>query len=205
MVVVEELRQAGVRPEFVNLPLDDSPESALHLGFQGLFAEYHRLKVLEDTRRGKLFWARQGALVGGHAPYGYHFVRRTDQQRAHLEVDEQRAPVVRRMFQWLVEQQLSVRAIAVRLTTEGVPTSHGARQWQPTAVDRMLRNPVYMGTYWYQRTQVALPQRRAPGAPAYRQRLKTSARPRPETDWIAIPVPALVSEAHWQAAQELGH
>ena len=65
----------------------------------------------------------------------------------------------------------------------------------------MLRNPVYMGTYWYQRTQVALPQRRAPGAPAYRQRLKTSARPRPETDWIAIPVPALVSEARWQAAQ----
>ncbi len=201
LVVVDELRQAGVRPEFVNLVVDDTPVGQLALGFHGLFSEYYRLKVLEDTRRGKLFWARQGALVGGHAPYGYRFVRRSDHERARLDVDETQAVVVRRMFGWLVDEHLSVRGIALRLTGQGVATSRGAAQWQPTAVDRILRNAAYKGILWYQRTQGAAPAHRITPNAVYRQHLKTSSKPRPVEDWIAIPVPVIVAEAQWGAAQ----
>jgi site-specific DNA recombinase len=38
---------------------------------QGLFSEYERAKIMERTRRGKLQRAREGALVGGHAPFGH--------------------------------------------------------------------------------------------------------------------------------------
>ena len=180
--------------------MDDTPEGKLLLGMQGLIADYERTKIAERTRRGKLYWARQGAHVGGHAPYGYHFVRRSDEARAHLVVDEEKAPVVRRMYRMLVDEQLSMRAIAIRLTADEVLTAHGARQWQPTAVDRMLRNPVYRGVHYYQRTQAVAPKRRRTTDP-YKQHRKTGQKPRPPEEWIPIPVPPIVTEAVWEAAQ----
>ncbi len=128
-LVLEEMEQASVRVEFINHPVDDSPEGKMMLGMQGLFAEYERAKITERTRRGKLHWARKGALVGGHSPYGYTWLRRTDQERARLEVYEPHAAVVREMYRWLVEEKLSTRAIARRLTEAGVPRSRGAVQW----------------------------------------------------------------------------
>ena len=62
-LVLEEMEKAGVRAEFLNYPVDDSPESKMLLGMQGLFAEYERAKIMERTRRGKLHRAREGALA----------------------------------------------------------------------------------------------------------------------------------------------
>ena len=50
-LVLEEIEKAGVRAEFLNYPVDDSPESRMLLGMQGLFAEYERAKIMERTRR----------------------------------------------------------------------------------------------------------------------------------------------------------
>ncbi len=69
------------------------------------------------------------------------------------------------------------------------------------AVDRILRNPVYKGTFYYQRAESVEPSRRLTNDP-YRRRRKTSRKPRPREDWIAIPVPSIVKETLWEAAQE---
>ena len=68
-IVLEEIEKAGVKFEFLNHPVDDSPEGKMLLGMQGLFAEYEGTKIRERTRRGKLHRAREGAMVGGHAPH----------------------------------------------------------------------------------------------------------------------------------------
>ena len=174
-LVLEEIEKAGVRVEFLNYPVDDSPESRMLLGMQGLFAEYERAKIMERTRRGKLQRAREGALVGGHAPFGYRWIKRSEASRAKLEVADYQAAVVRRMYRMLIDEQLSTRAIAKRLTREGVPTARGAAQWQPTAVFRMLTNPAYKGRYRYRQLG---------------------------QDEISIPVPILVDEDTWQTAQD---
>ena len=173
-LVLEDLEKAGVRPEFLNYPVDNSPEGRIFLGMQGLYAEYDRAKILERTRRGKLHWAREGALVGGHAPYGYRWVKRSESGRARLEVTDYQATVVHRMYTLLTEDRLSTWAIARKLTQEGVPTGRGAAQWQPMAVFRILSNPVYRGAYGY--------------------------RPSGQ-DEITIPVPSIVDAATWEAAQ----
>ena len=173
-IVLEELEKAEVKPEFLNYPVDDSPESKMLLGMQGLFAEYERAKIMERTRRGKLHRAREGALVGGHAPYGYWWVKRSEDGRARLEIAEYQAAVVRRMYRVLLEDRLSTWAIARKLTQEQVPTSKGAAQWQPMAIFRILTNPAYMGSYRYRHSV---------------------------HEQISIPVPAIVDEATWQAAQ----
>jgi len=186
--------------EFVNAPVEDTPEGKTLLGMQGPFDEYRRAKILESTRRGKLYWAKQGAVVGGRVPYGYRLVKRSDRQRASLVLDPEAALVVSQLFAWLAEEGLSTRAIARRLTERGVPTAAGARQWQPTAVHRMLNNPGYQGEWPYQRTQ-----RTAPVPPGQsvmgRDARKTRKAPRLEEEWISIPVPAIVDVEQWERAQ----
>ena len=173
-LILEELEKSGIKIEFLNFSMDDSPESKMLLGMQGLFAEYERAKIMERTRRGKLHRAREGALVGGQVPYGYRWIKSGEQGRARLEIVEYTAAVVRRMYRLLLEDKLSSWAIARMLTEEGVPTSRGAVQWQPMAVIRILRNTVYQGYYRY--------------------------RPS-EHEAILIPVPAIVDADTWQAAQ----
>ena len=201
MILVEELQQRGVEVVFLKGSVEDTPEGKMFLHMQAGWGEYERTKIAERTRRGKLYWARQGALVGHFAPYGYRFVRRTETERAHLEVEESQASVVREMYRWLVEEHLSTRGIARRLTQRGVPTSRGAFQWQPTVVDKVLRNPVYRGTFFYQRAESVLPSRRLSLDP-YRQARKTGRKLRPEEEWISISVPAIVDEATWEGAQQ---
>ncbi len=152
-LILEEMEKAGIKVEFLNFSMDDSPESRMLLGMQGLFAEYERAKIMERTRRGKLHRAREGGLVGGPVPYGYRWIKSGEQGRARLEIVEYTSAVVRRMYRLLVEDQLSSWAIARKLTEERVPTSRGAAQWQPMAVIRILRNPVYRGFYRYRHSE----------------------------------------------------
>ena len=53
-------RRAGCEVVFLNHAFGDSPEQQMLLQMQGVFAEYERALILERTRRGRLFWARQG-------------------------------------------------------------------------------------------------------------------------------------------------
>lgn len=201
VVLVEEFQQQGVEAAFTKGSVDETPEGKLLLHMQGAIAEFERTKIAERTRRGKLYWARQGAIVGGHCPYGYRFVRRSETSRARLEVDETQAAVVRDIFRWLVTEEMSTRAIAGRLTGIGVPTAGGARQWQPTVVSRILRDPAYYGTFLYQKSERFVSPNSRSSDP-YRRNRKTAQRPRPSDDWITIPVPPIVDEDIWRRAQE---
>ena len=82
VLLVDEFKVSGVEVIFLTGSVEDTPEGKLLLHMQGAMAEYERTKIAERTRRGKLYWARQGHMVGGHAPYGYSFIRRTDATRA---------------------------------------------------------------------------------------------------------------------------
>ena len=68
--------------------------------FQGMIAEYERAQILERSRRGKRHRARQGEVsVLSGAPFGYHFIRKTDHSAAYYEIDEEQTRVVRRVFE----------------------------------------------------------------------------------------------------------
>jgi site-specific DNA recombinase len=76
MVLLEEFAKHHVEVVFLNQPIcEASPEANLLLQMQGMIAEYERAKILERTRRGRRFSAKQGAVNAlGHAPYGYRYV-----------------------------------------------------------------------------------------------------------------------------------
>jgi site-specific DNA recombinase len=206
MLLLEEFARAGVAVVFAKSPRADTPEDRLLLQFQGMFAEYERAQILERSRRGKLHRARQGqvAVLCG-APYGYLYVRKSDAGPARYEVIEAEAAVVREVYAWYTVEGLSIGAIARRLNERGVPTRRQAARWERSTVWAMLRNPAYTGRACFGKTQAAPRQRvtrplRLRGGFASRN---SASHEQPREHWIAIPVPAIVSEETFAQAEEL--
>ena len=59
----------------------------------------------------------------------------------------------RYVYRWLVEEHLSCRGIAKRLTELGVPTHTGKHQRNPSTVNGMLKQAVYRGSFHYHRAE----------------------------------------------------
>ena len=116
VVLLEELTRCGCEVVFVHHPFGHSPEEQMLLQIQGVFAEYERALIQDRTRRGQLFAARQGRVNWGNPPYGYRYIRKTATTPQHVVIDEAEAEVVRQMYRWCVEEQLSSYAIHQRLT-----------------------------------------------------------------------------------------
>jgi site-specific DNA recombinase len=153
-VVVEEVERAGCAVHFANGSLGASPEERLVRGIHGLFAELERAAFQERGRRGKLHAARAGHFFTGAGPYGYTHLPSTGQGESCI-VNEAEAVVVRQIFAWLIEDQLSVAAIARRLTRHRVPTRHGGEAWSPCTVHKILNNRLSTGEHYSNRSQNA--------------------------------------------------
>jgi len=127
VMLVDELRRAGVELVFCNRPLGQSPEDELLLQMQGMIAEYERAQMLERSRRGKRHKARQGSVnVLGGAPYGYRYITRTaGGGEAHYEINEEQAQVVRQIFDGVGRQRLSIGEVQRRLTAAATLTPTG--------------------------------------------------------------------------------
>ena len=76
-----------------------------------------------------------------------------------------------------MDERLSLRALSKLLTQQDIATPRGGAQWQPTEVESILRNPVYKGTFYYQRNESVEPQHRPTTGQYYRRR-KTALKPR---------------------------
>src|SRR4051794_41911844 len=99
------------------------------LQMQGVFAEYERALIQDRTRRGRLFWARQGRVNWGGTPtYGYRFSGRDEPGPRRLVVEESEAAVGRPLYRWLGEGQLSFHPVQRRFIERGVaPPPGGGR------------------------------------------------------------------------------
>ena len=171
-----------------------------------MIAEYERAQILERYRRGKRHRARSGEVsVLSNAPYGYHYVRKTDEVSAAYVVYEPEACVVRRIYHMYTVEGLSIGEIARRLNAEGIQTRKASARWERSVIWGVLRNPAYRGVACFGKTssstrmRVMRPQRRRGQA----MPSTTAGHERPREEWIEIPVPALVTEEVFARAQEL--
>ena len=80
---------------FLKSPSGETAEDQLLAQFQGMIAEYERAQIMERTRRGKRHRAQQGLVnVLSGAPYGYRYVRKSENADAYFEVNEAEAAIV---------------------------------------------------------------------------------------------------------------
>src|SRR6476661_4042437 len=112
VLLIEEFARHGVETIFLKAPQTATAEDQLLGQFQGMIAEYERAQILERSRRGKRHRAHHGQVsVLSGAPYGYRYVRRSDDAAAYYEVVEAEAEVVRTVYNNYVRQGLSIGAI----------------------------------------------------------------------------------------------
>jgi site-specific DNA recombinase len=206
ILLIEELARHGVETLFVKAPQGDSAEDQLLVQFQGMIAEYERAQILERSRRGKRHRAHSGEIsVMSGAPYGYRYIRKTDEAPAAYTVCEAEARVVQRIYEMYTVQAASIGAITRQLNAEGIPTRKESARWERSTVWAVLRNPAYRGVACFGKTRVSgrarvmRPQRRR----SVTMSSMTVGHERPREEWIEIPVPALVSEESFARAQEL--
>ena len=194
-LILEELERFGVKTIFLEGGAADDPLSKLTHQITGAVAEFERTKITERYRRGKLYRARCGEIVSPDVPFGYMKIPRRDGVPAHAEIQEPEAVIVRRIFDSYVKESLTVRQIAKQLTLDRIPTPRNVGQWSWSAVDRILREEAYIGTYYYNRKH-CVPVEGSYGKK--RQRFKCTLRPKEE--WIPISVPPIIDLATFHAA-----
>ena len=205
ILLIEEFARAGVETLFVRSPRATTAEDQLLLQFQGMIAEYERAQILERSRRGKRHRARQGQVsVLSGAPFGYRYLRKSEQSAAYYEINEMEAPVVRLVYERYTVDGLSIGAITRLLNEQRIPTRKQTGRWERSTVWAMLRNPAYKGAAGFGKTKTAPRQRitrplRLRGGIAARD---SASHERPQDEWIAIPVPAIIDEQTFALAQE---
>jgi site-specific DNA recombinase len=205
LLLCDEMEECGVILHVVSMPMNDkSPEGQLFSNVRGAFDEYERLKILKRTHDGRLGRVKAGFPSGGTVPLGYTYVKHVH-QGAHDEINLEEAALVERIFRMYVDDGLSLKEIARQLTRDKVPScwdrrsyrlprKYGAGVWYESAVTRILSNTAYIGTlYWGKHER-----QRSPNNPDK----KTAWRRKPQDEWFAISVPAIIPQDLFDAAQE---
>lgn len=166
-----------------------------------VFNEWFAANTSRKIRAVFVAKAKAGEFKATYIPYGYL----KGDGNVPLVIDEETAPVVRRIFD-MRASGMGKRRIATTLTQSGIPTPSEKRNkvfgvkpvnpnrhgWSAESVKEMLNNPVYIGNLAQQRTTTV----------SYKNH-KTIRRP--ESEWIVVENTheAIVSKEVWNKCREI--
>jgi site-specific DNA recombinase len=205
ILLMEEMKRLGVIFAFVNRDIGDTPEDQMLLQIQGVVAEYEREKILERSRRGKLYAAKKGKVnVLCGAPYGYFYIKATEEADAKYLIHPDQSIVVKEAYRLYCKDGKSIGAIAKEFTQKGYLTRSGKIFWERSVIWGMLRNPAYMGKAAFRKTIRVKRIRKTKLAIDSKKPLRSelsSSRERPKEDRIYIPVPAIINKKEFDYAQ----
>ncbi len=180
LLLREEILAAGCQLLFLQGgATTHSPDDLLLYGIKALMAQSERIKIRARTMMGRRRKAEMGVMPVKFRLYGYVH----DTRSGRVDIDEERAAWVRRLFAWCATERISAWAIARRLSGLGAPSPRG-KGWYKETVARLLRNEAYCGTAYVNKFDA-----------------RNGYRLRPREEWIPIAVPAVVSRELWEAAQ----
>ena len=204
VLLMEEFKRRGVEVVFLKSPNATTPEDELLLQFQGMISEYERAQIVERSRRGKKHQAKLGIINAlSRAPDGYQYVKKSEHSNALYEVVEDRAEIVRQIYQAYIQEGLAILGIAKWLNKREVATSSGKGKWLPSSIRNILRNPAYKGQAAFGRHSSTMDTH---GVTRRRWRGKFARglvyRERAKEEWVSIPVPAIIAEDTFDLAQE---
>ena len=148
----ETLKDKGVALRSLTEPFDTAqPFGEFVMGILAMVAGYERDSIISRTTEGRRRKAREGKWTGGRAPLGYQVVD------GNLEIDNEEADLVKRIFRQYTEERLSGWNISTQLNAEGVQTQSARRgittsrikhvnHWDHTRILSIIKNETYAGT-----------------------------------------------------------
>ncbi len=188
LTLYRELKAHGIEVRSVTEPeMND-----LMRGIYAVFGAEDLRNLKSKMYSGRLRAVRDGKWIGS-VPYGYTRDRRTLRLKPHPA----ETAWLRRLFTWFVDDRMTLTALATRAHAHHIPTRFDARKktkptngpgfWSKGSLGRLLRRDYYAtGTAWYLK---------------YRAPRLTKPTARPRSDWIRVPVPPLITQKLFAAAQ----
>jgi site-specific DNA recombinase len=197
-IVIEDITRHKKRLVINGEDYESNPENYFKLTILGAVAQLERAKIVERTTRGRRHKLRMGQVVSqGAITFGYRYIKKTLTSPAKLEIHEEEAKIVRRIFELYASGNYGLAKIARWLEENNIPTRTGKRMWRDSNVRLMLRNQTYAGTRYYNRMfhtreSVKKDKKLKVGRTLLRDR----------SEWIGIKVPAIVSQELFNKVQE---
>jgi len=193
-IIIAELVRHKKRIFISGREHEETAENRFTLQIFGAVSEFERAKITERMMRGKLHRLRKGEFAsGGIRAFGYDYRRKTETAPASLAINEPQAAVVRAMFEMYGSGNFGLCAITRSLEQQRIPTCKAARTWNVSNITRTLKNSIYVGVKYANRmTHVRDPSGNG----------KHTLVERDRDQWIALKVPAIVSQELFDKAQE---
>ena len=202
VLLIDEMQSRGCQVEFLDRPMSDDPHDQLLLQIRGAVAEYERSLIAERMRRGRQAKLRSGTLLPWtYAPYGYILDPERPRDPSRVRLDPVKAEIVKQIFAWYTDPEIPATLywVAKTLSEHQIPTPRGGLRWNVASVRGILRSPAYTGTAYSGRTHpTPARQRKSALQPVGRGE---STKPAPVDEWIAVRVPAIVSQDTFELAQ----
>ena len=203
VLLIEELRGRGCQVEFLERPMSDDPNDQLLLQIRGAVAEYERSLIAERMRRGRQAKLRSGTLLPWtQAPYGFVLDVERPRDASRVHVDSIKAEIVKQIFAWYTDPETPATLywVAKTLSDRQIPTPRAGQRWNVASIRGILRSPAYTGTAYSGRSQPTPARRRKSALQAVGR--GESQKPAPPEDWIAVRVPAIISQETFDLAQQ---
>ena len=152
--------QHNVRYIAVNDGIDSDNDNGMDITpFKNILNEMYSRDVSKKVKSGKRVRAQQGKFMGNTAPFG---LKKDPADKNHLIIDEETAPVVRKIFDLALKgygtNRIGKVLYAEKIKKPGAykPEYFGkyitgpdeAYDWKDETITRILRNPVYKGYMW---------------------------------------------------------
>ena len=152
----------------------------------------HSAETAKHVTRTMLENARQGFWNGSQPPFGYRTVeaeKRGQRIKKRLEIEEREAAVVRQVFKLFLKGDGNKGPMGVKDITSWL-NAHGFRgrngnPFYVSLVHAMLTRSTYSGVHHYNTHD------------------SRTRRVRPKSEWITVPVPAVISRDSFKRVQEL--
>lgn len=195
IIVCAEFEKYGVNLIFVDTDYKDTPEGQLFFHIQSSIAQYELALIKKRTSRGRIKAVEKHNKVMPMrtAPFGYDLVD------AQLVVNEAEAKIVKKIYEWYVYDNLTLREIGNKLVSQGVvPKRRESKAWHQSSINRILTNEVYIGVYWYNRrkSQKLKGEKNKNGNPKKKYKI------RDKSEWVKTEVPAIIEPSLFRIAQE---
>ena len=152
------LRKAGVQVISITEPTEDTATGRLLEAMIESLDEFYSANLGEEVTRGMRESASRGFFVSSFAPYGYRKIKVNDggRERPKLEIEPDRARVVRQIFRYALEGKGLIDITKI-LNKNGVISPRG-KKWGNTTVYNILTNEAYLGTLvWGKQSSRGLP------------------------------------------------
>lgn len=183
---VRRLKALGIQTLFLTANMDSMGDSEFVLTMFGALAQEESANMSKRIKFGKRVNAERGKVP--NLVYGYN---KTIGDYFSLTVNPQEAKVVRKIYDWYIQDGFGAGKIADALNRQGLRTKRG-RDWNQNGVCRILSNPIYTGKVINGKQEI-------------RDFLTSARTDRPEDEWLITDRPELriVSDEQFRLAAEI--